>query len=132
MRVYFALLFVLFLVLIYVSYEISTSFHSYASEPQAPESNLARDDNGTSACFEKRYSPQIRQCGGLLKYGYPRADYASYESSTQRPSSKGKGIRSKRHLAGNERQGRTGFRHARALRPSTPQHSAVATFEPTW
>jgi len=131
MRLYFALLFVLLGILIFVSYEISTTFHSYASpQPPSSERHLTYDDKGTSACFEKRYSPQIRQCGGLLKYGYPRFAYTDYESSTKRPSLKG--IRSKRHLAGHERHSKTGSRLAKSPRLSTPPHSAVATSEPTW
>jgi hypothetical protein len=130
MRLYFAVLFILFAILISVSYKISTTFHSDASpQPASLGSNLNYDDKETSDCFEKRYSPQIRQCGGLLKYGYPSFAYAGYESSTKQPSMKGPG---KRRLAANERQGKTGSRLAKRLRPSTPPHSAVATFEPTW
>src|SRR5262245_55226514 len=41
---------------------------------------LVANDNDTSACFEKLYSPQIQACGGLLTYSPPAVSYRISEN----------------------------------------------------
>jgi hypothetical protein len=69
MRAYFTLIGVLLAVLAVTSYKMVATVHLDRWDEEAmPYSVSLSNDNGTSDCFERRYSPQIRKCGGLLKY----------------------------------------------------------------
>ena len=69
MRVYFAVISVLFAMVAVTSYKIVAAVHlDRWDENTTLRSVYLLNDNGTSDRFEQRYSPQIRECGGLLKY----------------------------------------------------------------
>ena len=69
MRVYFAVISVLFAMLAVTSYNIVAAVYlDRLDETTTLHSVYLLNDNGTSDFFEQRYSPQIRECGGLLMY----------------------------------------------------------------
>ena len=85
MRAYFIILSGLLLVAIFVSYKIVTAPQfDRSTHETSPRSKLASNDNGTSDCFEKRYAPQIQECGGLLKYSPPPVHYTSTKDRNTR------------------------------------------------
>jgi len=86
MRIYFTVLSSLLLVAIFISYKIATALKFERLDGQASvHSATLLNDNDTSTCFEKRYSPQVRECGGLLTYSAPAPPYVE-EKHLRRPS----------------------------------------------
>jgi hypothetical protein len=72
MGTYFTILGVLFAVLVVTSYQMAATVHlDRWDDNAAPRSAEPINDNGTSDCFDRRYSPRIRECGGLLMYSPP-------------------------------------------------------------
>src|ERR1700732_3550970 len=95
MRTYFIVLFGLLLVTVFVSYKIVATLPVDRRHDQmSPRFPLVSNDSGTSACFEKRYSPQLRECGSLLKYSAPALSYRLDESPKCLPTYK------RRHSSG--------------------------------
>jgi hypothetical protein len=86
MRAYFPILVGLMLVATWMSYDIaSTVPFDRAGAIPSPDPHPALDDNGRSPCFEKRYSPDVRDCGGLLKYSMRSDLWKSDKGHNERP-----------------------------------------------
>jgi hypothetical protein len=127
MRTYFIVLFGLLLVTVFVSYKIAATLPFFGPDDQmSPRFPLVSNDSGTSACFEKRYSPQIRECGSLLQYSAPALSYRLDESPKYLPTYK------RRHLSGRlsarERSRKTGAVLGKIEHLSVPRHSDMANF----
>jgi hypothetical protein len=131
MRTYFLVLFGLLLVAIFVSYKIATTLaFNKLDEQVRPHSGYALADNGTSNCFEKRYSPQIRDCGGLLQYSTPTVAYHDEKSKHPRAAKR-------KHPTGHALAShrlpkilpKTGVLIGKTQPPMGPSHSEVASFE---
>jgi|SRR5215468_90992 len=102
MRAYFAILFFLIFAALFLSYRIATTLTFDKLDNQlSTSSKAAFDNNGTSDCFEKRYSPQIQACGGLLKYSLPQAASRVEKDKKQHLAVKHK--RSNRQVAASKR-----------------------------
>jgi hypothetical protein len=72
MRAYFSILVGLLLLAVWMCHDIANTVpFDRAGVIPSPDPHPAFQDNGKSACFEKRYSPDVRDCGGLLKYSMP-------------------------------------------------------------
>jgi len=128
MRAYFIILSGLLLVAVFVSYKIVTTLaFDRVNDQPISRPKLAANDNDTSACFEKRYSPQIQACGGLLTYSPPAVSYRISENRKQPP------VHKRRHLSGRlapEQSNKTGAALGKFRHPSVPSHSDMArTFE---
>jgi hypothetical protein len=126
MRAYFIVLFGLLLVTVFVSHKIAATLPFHRPDDQmSPQFPLVSNDSGTSACFEKRYSPQIRECGGLLKYSAPTLSYR-LDSPKYLPTDK------RQHLSGRpsarERSSKTGAVLGKIEHLSVPRHSDMANF----
>lgn len=127
MRAYFFILSGLLLVAVFVSYKIAATLAFDKIDEQAhPLSGYASNENGTSACFEKRYSPQIRACGGLLQYSPPTVAYQDDEKPKHVPAAK------RKHLSGrvltSRRSTKAGVPIGKIRPPSGPSHSDMASF----
>src|SRR5215471_4402272 len=128
MRVYFAILSGLLFVAVFVSYKIATTleFKRATTDQTLPQSTLLVNDNGTSACFEKRYSPQIRECGGLLQYSAPALSYRVDAIPKQRSTPKQRKLSGR--LWASERSNRSNATAGKLGHPSMPRHSDMAKF----
>jgi|SRR5215471_12444021 len=126
MRAYFMILFGLLFLATFVSYKIAATLPFDRSGNQTSlHSPLVSNDNGTSACFEKRYSPQIRDCGGLLKYGAPTLSYRVDSLPKQQLTLKRR--RSRGRLPTPEPS--TKVTLGKSRHPSVPSHSDMANFQ---
>ena len=102
MRAYFAILFCLIFAAMFLSYRIATTLTFDRADNQLSSSSKAAfSNNGTSDCFEKRYSPQIQECGGLLKYSLPHVPSHVEKDKKQRLTANHK--RSNRQVAASKR-----------------------------
>jgi hypothetical protein len=128
MRAYFIVLFGLLLMAVFVSSKIiATLPFDRPDHHMNLQSTQISNDNGTSACFEKRYSPQIRDCGGLLKYSAPTISYRFDAIPKQRATAKRRHLSAR--LAASERSSRSNATAGKPRHPSMPSHSDVAKFE---
>ena len=126
MRAYFIILFGLSLMAVFVSYKIVATLPFNRSDDQmSRRAMLVSNDNGTSGCFEKRYSPQIRECGGLLKYSAPSPSY--HDDALQRSKPK------RRHLSGRlpirDASNKSRAALGKSGHPSVPRHFDMANFQ---
>src|SRR5215471_7067824 len=127
MRAYFIVLFGLLLAAVFVSSKIIATLPFDRSNGQMSlHSRLISDDNGTSACFEKRYSPQIRECGGLLQYSAPALSYRVDAIPKQRSTPKQRKLSGR--LWASERSNRSNATAGKLGHPSMPRHSDMAKF----
>ena len=106
MRAYFTILFCLIFAALFLSYRIATTLTFDKPDNQLnAASKSAFANNGTSDCFEKRYSPQIQECGGLLKYALPQV--ASHVEKDKKQQLTVKHRRSSGQVAASKRSNTT-------------------------
>ena len=87
MRSYFILLFALLLGAGILSFRLSSTIdlkRTAGAFILPPEGAVEEDD--TSPCYAKRYSPQIRECGSLLSYAPSTAAAYRLESMSRAES----------------------------------------------
>jgi hypothetical protein len=97
MRTYFTILAVLLILGVWASYKMVTAIEFHRLDgADLSDSRPIRRDTGTSPCFEKRYSPDVQDCGGLLVYSTPTdvpkdPKAQEHERASQKPHARARG-----------------------------------------